>query len=84
MANVVAAATPLRGGEAAYNVSLPYQADALNIPLSELTARLLKDQPTPRLPDALLRELANYPDWRADSRPGAALAPGLLRTLESR
>jgi len=83
IANVVAAATPLRGGEGAHNVTLPYQADALNIPLFELTARLLKDQSTPRLPDALARELAAYPDWQAAARPGATLAPGMLRKLES-
>jgi hypothetical protein len=84
MANVVAAATPLQGGETAYNVSLSYQADALNAALPDLTERLLKDQPMPRLPDALMRELATYPDWQADSRSGVTLAPGMLRTLKSR
>jgi hypothetical protein len=83
IANVVAAATPLQGGEAMHNVSLPYQADALNAGFPELTTRLLKDQPTPRLPDALMRELANYPGWQADSRPGVRLAPGLLLHLEA-
>jgi len=83
IANVVAAGMPLQGGETTHNVSLPYKADALNAALPELTAHLLEDQPTPPLPDALMRDLATYPDWQADSRPGPALAPNLRRNLEN-
>ena len=83
IANVVSAATPLQGGETKHNVSLPYQADALNAAFPELTARLLEDQPTPRLPDALMRELATYPGWVETSGPGAHVSPILLHTLEA-
>ena len=49
----------------------------------ELTQRLLERGWAPsRLPDALLREYADYPDSRKASRPGARLAPALLRGLE--
>lgn len=82
VANVVAAATPLLGGEAAYNVPLAYRSELLNIAVSELTPRLLAhSEPPHRLPDGLVRELAAYPDWQKTSRPGARFAPGLLRML---
>jgi hypothetical protein len=84
IANVVAASTPLQGGEAAHNVTLDYRPDLLNVAVSELTPRLLAHtQPPRRLPDVLVRELAAYPDWQGASRPGASVAPELLRTLEA-
>jgi hypothetical protein len=84
IANVVAAATPLRGGETAHNVTLDYRPDLLNVAVPELTSRLLAhSQPPRRLPDALVRELATYPDWQGATRPGANVAPALLRTLDA-
>jgi hypothetical protein len=84
IANVVAAATPLRGGETAHNVTQDYRPDLLNVAVPELTSRLLAhSQPPRRLPDALVRELATYPDWQGATRPGANVAPALLRTLDA-
>jgi len=34
-------------------------------------------------PVALVRELADYPDWRATVKLGATLVPSLLRNLEN-
>lgn len=82
IANLVAAATPLRGGEAAHNRTQPYRSEWLEVAVSDLSTRLLAGQTPSRLPDSLARELAAYPDWQAAPRPGASLAPALLRTLE--
>ncbi len=83
-ANVVGAAVPLQGGEAAYNVTSAYPPDLLNIALSELTPRLLAQRPqTDRLPQSLVGELAAYPDWQVTSHPGARVSPVLLRTLDA-
>jgi hypothetical protein len=82
VANVVAAVTPLQGGEAAHNVTLAYRTDLLNASVSELTPRLLAhSEQVPRLPHGLVRELAGYPDWQKTSHPGARIIPGLLPTL---
>ena len=84
IANVVAASTPLQGGEAAHNVMLDYRPNLLNVAVSELTPRLLAHTQPPRhLSDALVRELAAYPDWQGASRPGASVAPELLRILDA-
>jgi len=84
VANVVAASTPLRGGEAAYNVELGYQPGLLEVAVPELTTRLLAGVGHPhRLPDTLVRELVAYPDWQLASLPGARVAPALLRTLNA-
>src|SRR5512139_317138 len=70
LANVVAASSPLQGGEAAYNITLAYQPDLLNIAVSKLTPSLLAQRPQMRrLPQSLLRELATYPDWQVSSSP---------------
>jgi hypothetical protein len=84
IANVVAAATPLLGGELEHNVMLAYRPDLLDLTLLELTQHLLAHSQAPhRLPDLLMRELAAYPDWRGASSPGARIAPALLRTLDA-
>lgn len=84
IANVVAAASPVLGGEAAHNVTLAYRPDFLNLAAAELTARLLADAAPPdRLPAALASELAAYPDWQGGSRPGARVAPAVLRMPEA-
>jgi hypothetical protein len=84
IANVVAASTPLQGGETAHNVTLDYRPDLLKVAVPELAARLLaRSQSSRRLPDALERELAAYPDWQGASPPGAGIAPALLRTLDT-
>ncbi|MHB1186290.1 right-handed parallel beta-helix repeat-containing protein [Thiobacillus sp.] len=84
IANVIAAVTPVLGGEAAHNVTLPYQPDLLNAAPAELTPLLLgRSQPSSRLPQALVRELAVYPDWQRATHPGARIAPALLRTLDA-
>jgi len=84
IANVVAASHPVLGGEAAHNVTLAYRPDFLNLAAAELTARLLADvQPPDRLPAALASELAAYPDWQGASRPGARVAPAVLRMPEA-
>jgi hypothetical protein len=84
IANVVSAATPVRGGEAAHNVTLGYRPDLLETPLPELTARLLAHAlPSHPLPEAWGRELATYPDWVAGQRPGASVSPAMQRTLDA-
>lgn len=84
VANVVAASTPLRGGEAVDNVESGYQPDLLNVDISELTPRLLAGGgQVRRLPDSLERELAAYPDRGAASLPGARVAPALLNALKA-
>lgn len=83
IANVVAAAIPLQGGEAVHNLTLDYQPDWLAVAASELTPRLLAGQPRRRLPDGLARKLAAYPGWQGAERPGARVAPALLRTLDT-
>ncbi len=83
IANAVAAAIPLHGGEAVHNLTLDYQPDWLAVATSELTPRLLAGQPPRRLPDGLARELAAYPGWQGAERPGARVAPALLRTLDT-
>jgi len=81
--NVVAAATPVLGGEAAYYVTLPYQPDLLEAAAAELTPLLLGRSPAaPRFPEGLVRELAAYPNWQRATHPGARIAPALLRTME--
>lgn len=82
IANLVAAAVPVRGGEAGYNVTQGYRSDGLRVAVPELTAHLLADSDAAaRLPDALIRELASHPDWKARPGAGARIAPALLRTL---
>lgn len=80
IANVVAARTPISGGEASHNVALAYRPELLGIALPELTSRLLAlAPPTHETPGALVRELTAYPDWSGASHPGARVAPALLR-----
>ena len=83
VANLVAAAQPLRGGEAASNLTLAYQPDWLDIAVPDLSTRLLAGRSPLRLPEALTRELAAYPDWQAAPRPGAGLSPAVLRALDA-
>lgn len=73
IANLVSAAQPIAGGEAAYNRSLPYRPAWADRPDWALTGRMLAAAPSPApLPDALQRSLAdNYPDWPARAHPGA-------------
>jgi hypothetical protein len=80
--NVVAAVTPLLGGETAHNLTLAYRPDCLNVTVPGLMSCLLaKNSPSDRLPYALVQELGAYPDWQAHSEPGAHIPPTLLRTL---
>ena len=83
IANLVAAATPLRGGEAAHNLSLAYRPDWLDVAVADLTPRLLAGRPSQRLPDGLARELAAYPGWQETARPGALVAPAVLNMLDA-
>ena len=83
IANVVAAAIPLQGGEAVHNLTLDYQPDWLAVAVADLTPRLLAGQPPRRMPNGLARELAAYPGWQGAERPGARVAPALLRTLDT-
>lgn len=84
IANVVAATSPVLGGEAAHNVTLAYRPGFLNLAAAELTARLLAEVPPPdRLPAALASELTAYPDWQGASHPGARVAPTVLRMPEA-
>ena len=83
VANVVAAAPPLRGGEAVHNLSLDYHPDWLDVAVADLTPRLLAGQPSHRLPDGLVRELAAYPGWQGTARPGARVAPAVLNMLDA-
>jgi hypothetical protein len=82
MANVVAAARPVQGGEAANNVTSDYRPDLLNTDLAELAPRLLEHRrQVPALPRSLVRELATYPGWQGTAPAGAGISPDLLRTL---
>ena len=84
IANVVAAAVPVQGGEAAHNTMLPYQPDWFEIAVPELSARLLERSPgTTRIPETLMRELATYPDWSGAAHPGAPGIPAWLNTLNA-
>jgi len=84
IANVVAAAVPVQGGEAAHNVVMHYQPDWLEIAVPELSARLLGRSPgTPRIPETLMRELATYPGWSGAPHPGAPIIPAWLNTLDA-
>lgn len=83
IANVVAAATPIQGGEARENVTLAYRADMQAMAVSELTSGLLAQaRPSDRMPISKVRELAIYPDWPHPMHPGARIAPALLRAVE--
>jgi hypothetical protein len=80
--NVVAAATPLLGGEGSHNVTLDFQPDFLEADPAELTSLLLDLSPAAsRLPQTLMDELGTYPDWQRASHPGARIAPAPPRTL---
>lgn len=83
VANVVAATTPVQGGEAAQNLTQAYRPDCLGAPVSELSSCLLEGHSPPRLPDALLQEWSTYPDWKSSGHryPGAHVSPALMRTL---
>jgi len=84
VANVVAASTPLHGGEATHNVTLAYRRELASVPVPDLTARLLAfDSVAHDLPSGLMREFSDYPGWQATGRPGAKLPPALLRTLDA-
>ncbi|MFP5409365.1 MAG: hypothetical protein ACLGG6_00160 [Gammaproteobacteria bacterium] len=82
LANVVAAAVPIQGGEATHNVVQAYRPTWLELPAPELIRRLLADTGgATSLPDALVDELAAYPGWRRSARPGAILLPERLPSL---
>ncbi|MDO9468916.1 MAG: hypothetical protein Q7J36_16570 [Thiobacillus sp.] len=82
--NVIAAATPILGGEAAHNLSLSYQPGLLELAPVRLTQRLLaRSQATPAAPAPLMHELAAYPDWQRSPRPGAHLSSALLPALDA-
>jgi len=79
LANVIAAATPISGGEPAHNVMLAYRAEWADAPVLDLTARLLAaSESGGALPPSLVGELGAYPGWQASSRAGARLVPGRL------
>lgn len=81
LANVVAAAIPVSGGEQAHNVTLGYRPEWAAVPVLDLTARLLSaSRSAGALPASLVGELRAYPGWQASSRPGATLAPARLPT----
>ncbi len=82
--NVIAARTPLQGGDALYNILSPYRPELLGHPVAELTSllRALSQKSKP-LPAGLMREFAAYPGWWAERYPGAHLPPALLRMLDS-
>ena len=76
IANIVAAGLPIKGGEATHNVTLGYRPAWLDVPVPELTRRLLADAgAAPSLPAALTDELATYPGWQRSGRPGATRLP---------
>lgn len=82
--NLVAAATPILGGEAAHNLSLTYQPDLLSAAPTTLTQRLLaRSQSAPHAPVPLMHELASYPDWQRSPRPGSHLSSSMLPALDA-
>ncbi|MHB1052160.1 MAG: right-handed parallel beta-helix repeat-containing protein [Thiobacillus sp.] len=84
IANVVAASTPLHGGEETHNVTLAYRRELVSVPVPDLTARLLALDPVAHdLTSGLMHEFSDYPGWQATGRPGAKIPPALLRTLDT-
>ena len=84
IANVVAASTPVQGGEATHNVTLGYRPEWLNVAPHVLTLRLLESSRWVHgLPDKLAHELSAYPDWQIAQRPGARISSSLQRMLEA-
>lgn len=82
IANVVSAGNPVLGGDAEHNLAMNFRPDLLDAAVTEITPRLLAGgRASHGLPESLLRELASYPDWRGASRPGASVAPALVRAL---
>ncbi|MFP5408707.1 MAG: hypothetical protein ACLGGY_05445 [Gammaproteobacteria bacterium] len=82
--NVVAAATPIVGAEAAHNLALAYQPDLLELAPGRLTPHLLaRSKAMPHAPAPLLHELMAYPDWQRTPRPGASMSPTLLPALDA-
>lgn len=82
--NVVAAATPIVGGEAAHNLALSYQPDLLEFAPGRLTPHLLgRSKAMLHAPASLLHELMAYPDWQRTPRPGASMSPTLLPALDA-
>jgi hypothetical protein len=70
------------GGEAGTQSLLSYRPDLLDTAVTDMTPRLIAGNlASAGLPESLVRELASYPDWRGASRPGASIAPELLRTM---
>lgn len=78
--NVVAAAIPIVGGEAAHNATQAYRPGLLEVPVPELTAHLRRPGQLP--PDGWWRELPPYPDWEAAGQFGARASSALLRLLD--
>lgn len=71
--NLIAAGRPLQGGEAAHNVTLPFQIglDKLYPPARLSTALINVGHPKQKLPRASWAAFSTYPDWDAD-RPDPA------------
>jgi hypothetical protein len=84
LANVVAAVTPISGGEPAHNLMLGYRVEWADAPVLDLTPRLLAaSESGGALPVSLVGELGGFPGWQASSRPGARLVPARLPALGS-
>ena len=84
IANVVAAATPLIGGEHSHNVILNYRHALTNISPSQLTSRLLEIEPGGHvIPKDVMQGFSAYPDWQARGHPGAKLARDIESALDT-
>ncbi|MBT9569028.1 MAG: right-handed parallel beta-helix repeat-containing protein [Thiobacillus sp.] len=81
-ANLVAAASPLEGGEASGNLTLNYDPRWLTARIDKLAPRMLAAKPTPPgLAKHETRRLAGYPDWTRRTHPGARIGPALLDAM---
>lgn len=81
--NVVAAAAPLLGGEAANNVTLDFRPEFLAVAPADLTSLLLDSSSAwSPVPQARVHELEAYPAWQRAAHPGARIAPALLRAMD--
>jgi hypothetical protein len=71
--NLIAAGRPLQGGEAAHNVTLPFQIglDKLYPPARLSRALTTVGHPKQELPRASWAAFTSYPDWDAE-RPDPA------------
>ena len=80
VANLVAADTPISGGEATENVVLAYQRELAVLPVSVLSKRMRAIASVQQGISAdYVREFSRYPDWLANTQAGTNPPADLFR-----